>query len=73
MASPLIPFQIGIEQLPGWASGDLIRHGAILKDKNTGRIVAHLQETGLFQELALNGASTLSNVANPVSAITGTA
>ncbi|MDE0306650.1 MAG: hypothetical protein OXI87_17495 [Albidovulum sp.] len=73
MAPPLIPFQIGIEQLPGWASGDLIRHGAILKDKNTGRIVAHLQETGLFQELALNGASTLSNVANPVSAIAGTA
>ena len=73
MASPLIPFKIGVEQLPGWASGDLVRHGAILKDSNTGRIVAHLQETGMFQGLAMQGTSTLSNIANPVSAITGVA
>lgn len=70
MTSPfLIPFSVAAENIPGLASGRLVRYGAILKDAETGRIVAHLQETGLLGKMMEQGAGLLGNVANPVGGI----
>ncbi len=69
MTSPLLPFQIAAENIPGWAAGQLVRHGAILKDVNTGRIVAHLQETGLLNQAASQGVNMLGNAANPIGGV----
>lgn len=33
------------------ASGELVRFGALLKDSVSGRVVAHLQETGMLQQV----------------------
>ncbi len=70
MTSPfLIPFSVAAENIPGLASGQLVRYGAILKDANTGRIVAHLQETGLLGKMMEKGAGALGNVANPLGGV----
>lgn len=52
-----IPFVIPAEYLARVAGGELIRYGAILKDAHTGQIVAHLQETGVVQNLLKTGLS----------------
>ena len=44
-----IPFDIPASFAAQLASGDIIRVGALLKDGATGRILAHLQETGALQ------------------------
>ena len=46
-----IPFVIPSKFNPGVATGEIIRHGALLKDASTGRILAHVQETGGLQNL----------------------
>jgi len=46
-----IPFRIPSEYLSQYGSGELIRTGALLKDASSGRIVAHLQESGVAQQL----------------------
>lgn len=46
-----------------------MRYGAILKDSATGRIVAHVQETGLLQKVLQTGLPF--NPLDPVSAATG--
>ncbi len=55
------------------AAGELIRFGTLLKDSSTGRIVAHIQETGIGQQLlsGVAGApfSPLMNVANLASSL----
>jgi hypothetical protein len=54
-------FKIPETYLSGVQSGDLIRFGSILKDAGTGRIVGHLQETGIGQQMlstALRGMSS---------------
>ena len=54
-----IPFSVPAEFAAGLADGSLIRVGALLKDAGTGQILAHVQETGLAQNLAhgvMNGA-----------------
>lgn len=61
MIGPLIPFHIARQHLAGVATGNLVRYGAILKDAGTGRIVGHLQETGLLSKALEQG----MNVANP--------
>ena len=47
----MIPFSIPTEFVASLAEGNLIRVGTILKETGTGRIVAHLQETGIAQQL----------------------
>ena len=46
-----IPFSAAAEYLPGLATGKTVRFGSILKSAETGRIVGHLQETGVVQSL----------------------
>lgn len=50
MVTPFIPFQIPHQFIAAWNSGALQQVGALLKDVDTGQIVAHLQETGVFQK-----------------------
>jgi hypothetical protein len=47
----MIPFKIPDGLLADVASGKVIRIGAMLHDADTGRIIAHLQETGALQNL----------------------
>ena len=68
MSSPLIPFRVALEHLPGLQTGEITRFGAILKDTATGRIVGHVQETGVLQHL-LEPALTLNPIAGPASLI----
>lgn len=46
-----IPFSIPSEFAAGLADGSLIRIGTLLKESSTGQIVAHVQETGVAQNL----------------------
>jgi hypothetical protein len=46
-----IPFSIPTEFASGIADGSLMRIGSLLKDSATGKIVAHVQETGIAQQL----------------------
>ena len=71
----MIPFRIPSDFAADVAMGRIVRYGAILKDAQTGRIVAHVQETGLFHSVLSQGlglASTAASVVtSPVSAVTG--
>lgn len=49
-----IPFSLPAELLGRVAAGELVRYGTILKDAATGRIVGHVQETGLGHALLSN-------------------
>jgi hypothetical protein len=46
-----IPFKIPSDYAADIAFGKIIRTGTLLKDAGTGRIIAHVQETGLAQQL----------------------
>ncbi|MGA1932621.1 hypothetical protein ACH5BF_07845 [Arcobacter sp. YIC-464] len=50
----MIPFVVPLAWRGLLASGKIIRYGAILKDAKTGRIVAHLKETGSFSQIFNN-------------------
>lgn len=47
-----IPFEIPLLLRAGYRSGKLVRNGALLREKTTGRIVAHLQETSGLARMA---------------------
>ena len=47
----MIPFQIPDHLLARLATGEVVRIGAMLRDAGAGRILAHVQETGLLQGL----------------------
>ncbi len=49
-----IPFEIPNKFAAGVATGDIRRIGAMLHDAGTGRIVAHVQETGALNALISN-------------------
>lgn len=49
-----IPFTVPSGLAGGLADGSIIRIGTLLKDSATGRILAHVQETGLAQKLLSN-------------------
>ncbi len=49
-----IPFGIPNELAFDYAAGAIQRYGSILKSAETGRIVGHLQETGMLQSLLSN-------------------
>lgn len=64
-----IPFDLPLRFLPGLATGDIVRYGAILKDAGTGRILGHLQESGIAQSLlskALSAATSPASLASSV-------
>lgn len=64
-----IPFDLPLRFLPGLATGDIVRYGAILKDAGTGQILGHLQESGIGQSLisqALSFAASPLSLASPV-------
>ena len=61
-----IPFEIPAELLARYGTGELVRFGSLLKDVGTGKIVAHLQETGLAQSLL---STAISGVASPLSLV----
>ncbi|MBJ2272568.1 hypothetical protein ACLE2W_00580 [Pseudomonas shahriarae] len=46
-----IPFSLPLQFASGLADGSIIRIGTLLKDTGTGRILAHVQESGLAQKL----------------------
>jgi hypothetical protein len=46
-----IPFDYPAHFLADGLAGNVIRYGAILKDAGTGRIVGHMQESGVAQSL----------------------
>ena len=59
-----IPFDLPLQFLPGLANGEIVRYGAILKDAGTGRILGHLQESGIAQSLL---SQALSSATSPLS------
>lgn len=61
-----IPFELPLRFLPGLATGDIVRYGAILKDAGTGRILGHLQESGIAQSLL---SQALSSAQSPLSLV----
>lgn len=65
-----IPFEVPAYYAAKLHSGTLIRAGALLKDSASGRIVAHLQETGLAQNLI---SSAISSPFSPISALSSVA
>ncbi|MFO1275236.1 MAG: hypothetical protein U1F21_04265 [Sphaerotilus natans] len=60
-----IPFDLPFSSFEDIANGDIVRYGAILKDAETGRIVGHLQESGIAQSL-LSQDNFFSNIATVV-------
>jgi len=46
-----IPFEIPSQFYAGLANGSITRVGTLLKDTGTGKILAHVQETGVTQNL----------------------
>jgi hypothetical protein len=60
-------FEVPAKYVAELASGEIVRFGALLKDSVSGQVVAHLQETGVFQQV-LSHASVLPF--SPVSALT---
>ena len=53
-----IPFKVPLEFAAGLADGSITRIGTLLKDTATGQIVAHVQETGVAQNLLQGISST---------------
>ena len=47
----IIPFIVPAKFVGSWATGEIMRRGAMLMDANTGRIVGHMQETGAIGKL----------------------
>lgn len=65
-----IPFSYPSQFLALVESGDVIRYGAILKDAASGRIVAHMQQTGFLEGLLSTTSSLLPiNPFSPISAV----
>jgi len=62
-----IPFTVPTEFATGLADGSLLRFGALLKEADTGLIVGHLQETGIFQQ-AVHAAGNIPF--SPLAAVT---
>jgi len=77
MISGAIPFQIPAQYLASVNAGEMLRYGTILKNASDGKIVAHLQQTGVFDHVLSNSMSGLSHltqaVANPVGALSSIA
>ena len=64
-----IPFTVPSEFAAGYSSGSIERFGALLKDASTGKIVGHLQESGMGADLLGNLVGDAVNFTDPVSAL----
>lgn len=62
-----IPFSIPAKFVSGIENGSLIRFGTIIKDTASGNIVAHLQETGIAQQVLSN--TLVGGPFSPISAV----
>jgi uncharacterized membrane-anchored protein YhcB (DUF1043 family) len=65
-----IPFKVPAHFETELLSGSVVRVGALLKDSGTGKIVAHLQETGLAQKLLGSIPSSIFAPVNALSSVT---
>lgn len=65
-----IPFEVPATFAAQLGTGTVVRAGGLLKDASTGKIVAHLQETGLAQTMISNLASSPFS---PISALSSVA
>jgi hypothetical protein len=61
-----IPFDYPANLLAEGLAGNVIRYGTILKDAGTGRIVGHMQESGVAQSLL---SSVSSGIPTPLSLV----
>jgi hypothetical protein len=59
-----IAFSIPSKFISGIADGSLVRFGGIIKEAGGGQIVAHLQETGVVQNLMGNAFSPLTSISS---------
>lgn len=70
-----IPFEIPAHFLSRVDAGELVRYGTILKDVADGKIVGHLQQTGLFDHVLGNAVSGVGQVVqsgtSPINLLTG--
>ena len=77
MSYSAIPFSVPLQYLAQLDAGELVRYGTIFKDVSDGRIVAHLQQTGMFDQVLGAAVSGLGQVAqsggNPLNMFTGLA
>ncbi len=75
MSFGAIPFAVPAQFLAQLNAGELARYGTILKDVADGRIVGHLQQTGVFDHVLGNAVSGLGQVVqsgvNPINMLTG--
>lgn len=63
MSLNAIPFKVPLEYLAQVEAGEMVRYGTILKSAADGRIVAHLQETGVFGQVLGLATSGVGEVA----------
>ena len=70
MSPVSIPFEVPKQFRIDVAAGDVIRRGALLQDAASGRILAHVQETGGLQRLIIDLA-TSTRPFNPVDTALG--
>lgn len=66
-------FEVPLHLQPGIDSGILTRFGAIIKNTQTGKIVAHLQETGVGQQVISSLASSPFSALETVSSLAANA
>ena len=73
MSIDSIPFKVVGEFAQQLQAGEIARYGAILKNVETGKIVGHLQETGIFQNvLQQAGSAGVKLATNPVLGVVDT-
>jgi hypothetical protein len=70
-----IPFEIPLRYLSQVDAGEIVRYGTVLKDVSSGKIVGHLQQTGLFDHVLGNAVAGLGQVVqsgtSPINLLTG--
>lgn len=70
-----IPFEIPLQFLGQYHAGEVARYGTVLKHVSSGKIVGHLQQTGLFDHVLGNAVSGVGQVVqsgtSPINLLTG--
>lgn len=64
-----IPFTVEALEQVGILAGKYQRYGALIKDVATGRIVGHVQETGLLQDIFRSATTQGFNLVNPLTSV----
>ena len=71
MIGPLLPYTVAKEMLPGLESGAVEITGALIKNTATGRIVGHVQATGLLHKALAAGAQHAPDLLDSLGPVTG--